>query len=65
MASLDQFDHITVTVEAAASLLGISRGYAYQLARERRLPGVRKLGRRYVVVSRELKDWLGLDPASQ
>ena len=39
----------TVTVNEAAKLLGISRGTAYQLAKEGKLPGALRLGRRIVV----------------
>jgi len=39
----------TYTVAEAARVLGISRGLAYRLAREGRLPGVIALGRRFVV----------------
>lgn len=39
----------TVTVESAARELGISRGHAYALAQAGTLPGVIKLGTRYVV----------------
>lgn len=39
----------TVTVPEAARELGISRAKAYELARLGELPGVIKLGHRYVV----------------
>lgn len=46
----------TMSVEDAAAILGISRGWAYQLCREGTLPGVIKLGtRRYVVSRKALK----------
>ena len=38
-----------VRVEDAARMLSIGRGLAYELARQGTLPGVIKLGRRYVV----------------
>src|SRR6266576_854448 len=41
----------TVNVPTAARMLGISRTYAFQLAREGRLPGAIRIGGR-VVVSR-------------
>lgn len=51
----DLGDRTTVTVEEAGELLGIGRGLAYRLARSGKLPGVLKLGGRYVVsVSRLL-----------
>lgn len=39
----------TVSVPEAARTYGISRGQAYELARRNELPGVIKLGGRYVV----------------
>ena len=39
----------TLTVEEAAQELGIGRRLAYELARRGELPGVIRLGRRYVV----------------
>ena len=39
---------LTLTVDEAAAMLGISRGLAYELVRQGRLPSVR-LGRRILV----------------
>lgn len=39
---------LTLTVDQAASVLGISRGLAYEMIRQDRLPSVR-LGRRILV----------------
>lgn len=39
---------LTITVEAAGRMLGISRGLAYQMAREGRIPTIR-FGKRLVV----------------
>jgi excisionase family DNA binding protein len=39
---------LTVTVEEAGRMLGISRGLAYQMAREGRIPTIR-FGKRLVV----------------
>jgi excisionase family DNA binding protein len=39
----------TISIEAAAKELGIGRSLAYQLARSGELPGVIKLGNRYVI----------------
>lgn len=39
----------TLTIEEAAAALGISRGTAYQAAREGRLPTIRISARRLVV----------------
>ena len=41
-------ERLTLTVEEAAKLIGISRGLAYQLAREGRIPVIR-FGRRMLV----------------
>lgn len=42
---------LTVSVPTAAQMLGISRGYAFELARRGELPGAIRIGGR-VVVSR-------------
>ena len=47
-------DRLTLTVEEAASLIGISRGLAYKLARSGKLPTIR-LGRRLLVPMGSLK----------
>jgi excisionase family DNA binding protein len=49
---------LTYSVEEAAGLLGIGRSLAYELAQEGTLPGVRRLGRRYVVSKQALDAWL-------
>ena len=46
-------ERVTVTVEEAGEMLGISRGLAYELVRRGELPHVR-LGRRIVVPVRAL-----------
>lgn len=49
-----------IGIPDAAPLLGISRERAYKLARENRLPGVRRLGdRQYRVSVAELEAFLG------
>jgi excisionase family DNA binding protein len=48
----------TITVEQAAVLLGIGRASAYQLARTGKLPGIRRLGKRYLVAIRELENFI-------
>ena len=48
----------TITVEEAASLLGIGRSAAYEAARRGQLP-TRRLGRRLVVPVPAFLDWLG------
>ena len=42
-------DRPTISVEEAAKELGIGRNLAYALARKGELPGVLRLGARYVV----------------
>ena len=51
----------TVTVEQAARELGIGRGHAYELARRGELPGVIRLGRRFVVSRAALDRALAAD----
>jgi excisionase family DNA binding protein len=46
-------ERVTVTVEEAGEMLGISRGLAYELVRRGELPHIR-LGRRIVVPVRAL-----------
>lgn len=48
-------ERLTFTIEEAANELGISRNLAYQLARKGELPGVRKLGGRYLVSKHALE----------
>lgn len=50
-------DPKTLTVEAAAEQLGISRGLAYELARRGEIP-VLRLGRRLVVPRAAFDTWL-------
>ncbi len=47
-------ERITLTVEEAAALLGISRAHAYELVRRGELPRLR-LGRRVVVPRKALE----------
>ena len=47
-----------VPVARAADLLGVSRSTAYELARTNQLPGVTKLGSRFVVRTAVLSRWL-------
>jgi excisionase family DNA binding protein len=49
---------LTYSIQEAADLLGIGRSLAYDLAKEGTLPGVRRLGRRYVVSRAALDGWL-------
>jgi excisionase family DNA binding protein len=44
----------TVTVEQACRILGIGRSLGYELAAKGQLPGILRLGRKYVVSRRAL-----------
>lgn len=55
-------NRLTLTVEEAARLLGISRALAYELVARRQLPSIR-LGRRIVVPRRALEAML--EPAPE
>ena len=52
-----QHEALTITVERAGQLLGISRGLAYDLVRRGEIPAVR-LGRRLVVPARVIEEVL-------
>lgn len=43
---------LTFTIKEAAAKLGISKNLAYELARRGELPGVIKLGKKRMVISR-------------
>ena len=49
---------LTISVSEAGVLLGIGRNLAYRLAREGSLPGVRRLGTRYIVSRTEIDTFL-------
>lgn len=57
---------VTMTVDEAAVLLGISRGSAYEAVRQGQIPSI-KLGRRVLVPRAKLAELLGeeatLEPA--
>lgn len=52
-----EHDRLTVSVEEAAALLGISRALAYELVRRGDLPCLR-LGRRVVVPRKALENFI-------
>ena len=52
-------NRLTLTVEEAAEMLGISRAFAYALVRKEELPSVR-LGRRVVVPRHALERMLSV-----
>lgn len=45
-------EKLTISVEEASKMLGISRNLGYLLARQGQLPGVLKLGQKRLVVSK-------------
>lgn len=47
----------TYTVEEAAEVLGVSRGAAYQAARDRKIPTIR-IGKRILVPVKALEAWM-------
>jgi excisionase family DNA binding protein len=56
----------TLNIEEAAMVLGIGRRLAYELARRGELPGVMKLGGRYVISKAALERFLqGADVGKQ
>jgi excisionase family DNA binding protein len=56
-SSLNVFERLTITVEEAGRLLGVSRASAYRAAREGTLPAIR-LGHRLVVPVEGLRTML-------
>lgn len=44
-----EVERMTLTIEQAARVLGLSRNATYELARQGRLPGALRFGRRLVV----------------
>ena len=56
--STSEVETATVKVDVAAKILGIGRQTAYQLAREGKLPGARRLGGRIVVSRKVLEAYL-------
>lgn len=53
-------ERLTMTVEEACRLLGLGRTLGYELARRGELPGVIRLGRRFLVSRPALEEALGL-----
>jgi len=54
----------TLTIAQAAEFLGVSRQLAYDLAKQGRLPGVKRVGNRYVVSAQKLEEFLESDETS-
>ena len=62
--TLDQLDgRVTLTIEEAATLLGLGRSAAYEAARRGQLP-TRRLGRRLLIPVPALLEWLGARSAA-
>ncbi len=61
MANEQEPRRLTVSVETAGRILGISRGSAYQAARNGELPGVLRIGCRYLVSVAALHKALQID----
>ncbi len=62
MATVTEAEKLTLTIAEAGKALGISRGLAYQLAREGKLPGAIRLGAKRLIVSRvQFEAWLNGD----
>jgi predicted DNA-binding transcriptional regulator AlpA len=53
---------LTVNVPTAAHMLGISRGYAFELAKRGELPGAVRVGGRIVVSRRVLEETINGKP---
>ncbi len=59
--TLDELEgRVTLTIEEAASLLGLGRSACYEAARRGEIP-TRRLGRRVLVPVPALLRWLGVD----
>ena len=54
-----RMERLTLTIEEAAQILGISRGLAYELARGGRLPVIR-FGRRLLIPRGALENMLNM-----
>lgn len=50
-------EKIVYTVSEAAELLGISKSYAYDLVKQKKLP-VLEIGKRRVIPKRMLEEWI-------
>jgi excisionase family DNA binding protein len=52
MAEEKTEDRLTLSVEKASAMLGVSRNLGYKLARQGKLPGVISIGEKRMVVSK-------------
>jgi excisionase family DNA binding protein len=55
---------LTYTVDEARRLLGIGRSFAYSLCKSGEMPGLRVLGKRYVISRQALDEFLAHDEGS-
>jgi excisionase family DNA binding protein len=51
----------TLSIEEAATVLGISRTYAYQQANAGSMPGCKRIGNRFVVSIKQLNEYIDGD----
>lgn len=51
-------EKMTVSVEEMATMIGVSRSVAYQLAKERGFPAIRVGERRLIIPVKSLERWL-------
>jgi excisionase family DNA binding protein len=51
---------LLMTIEETAVVLGVSKRVIYRWAAERRLPGLRRIGRALYVARPEVLAWLGI-----
>ena len=58
MTERERSSALTLTVEEAATYLGISRNSAYEAVRRGEIPNIR-IGGRIVIPRRRFLDWLG------
>jgi len=56
-------ERLTITVEEACRIIGIGRTAGYDAARRGELPGVLRIGRRFVVSRPALEKALGIEDA--
>lgn len=53
-----EIERLTLSVESAGKILGISRPTAYKMCSERTMPGLIRIGRRFVVSKPALLKYL-------
>jgi excisionase family DNA binding protein len=54
----DDLDPVTMTIDEAASVAGVSPATMYKLSAGGKLPGCRRIGKRYVVHRATFLEWL-------